>query len=86
MLVLFLTGLCMAGALTVGLVLVMDNRDGKGIKGQWEEQQRKTSGEPPPTKPSTPAAVHPLSERRIADESRKLIEEIEHFLADPRSS
>ena len=84
MLVLFLTGLCMAGALTVGLMLVMDNRDGKGIKGQWE-QQGATRSEPTRTPPPTPA-VHPLSERRIADESRKLIEEIEHFLADPRSS
>jgi hypothetical protein len=79
MLVLFLTGLCMTGALTVGLVFVMDQRHGKGDDRQ-AEQQSATGGEP------TPAIGHPLSERRIADESRKLIEEIEHFLADPRSS
>jgi hypothetical protein len=83
MLVLFLTGLCMTGALTVGLVFVMDQRHGKGDDRQVE-QQSATSGEPAP--PPTPAIGHPLSERRIADESRKLVEEIEHFLADPRSS
>jgi hypothetical protein len=83
LLLMFLMGLCVTGLLIVGLVLLMDRGDSKGIRRQAEQQRAAREA---PTTPPAPVVRHPVSERRIANDGRKLIEEIEHFLADPRSS
>lgn len=80
---LILTALCVAGLFAMGVVLLREGRDKEAE--QQPEQHRKTTTEPPRT--ATPdSAAYVVSERRIVQESRKMIEEIEHFLSDHQSS
>jgi hypothetical protein len=75
--------LCLAGLVAIGRVLLRAHRADKGVDG------RPSQGHTAPQIPRTTApsqAKSFVSERRVAQESRRLIDEIEQFLADRDST
>jgi len=75
--------LCLAGLVAIGRVLLRAHRADKGVDGRRSQDR---------TAPRLPGTAAPgqaksfVSERRVAQESRRLIDEIEQFLADHDSS
>ena len=71
--------LCLAGLVAIGKVLLRAYRADKGVDGR-PSQDRTATQLPRTTAPSQAKTF--VSERRVAQESRRLIDEIEQFLAD----
>ena len=71
--------LCLAGLVAIGRVLLRAHRADTGVDGRPSPDR--TATQLPRTRaPSQANSV--LSERRVGQESRRLIDEIEQFLAD----
>ena len=75
--------LCLAGLVVIGGMLLRAHRADKGVDGR--PRQDRTATQLPRTT-ATSQAKSFVSERRVAHESRRLIDEIEQFLADHDSS
>jgi len=75
--------LCLAGLVAVGTVLLRAHRADEGVDGR-PSQDRTAPQLPRTTAPSRAKSF--VSERRVAQESRRLIDEIEQFLADHDST
>ena len=74
--------LCLVGLVAIGRVLLRAHRADKGADRPSQECATRQS--PRTTAPSQAKSF--VSERRVAQEGRRLIDEIEQFLADHDSS
>ena len=74
--------LCLVGLVAIGRVLLRAHRADKGVDGR-PSQDRSATQLPVTTAPSRTKSF--VSERRVAQESRRLVDEIEQFLADQSS-